>query len=280
MSQTWTRTQVNGWVFAYRYNKTDTESCRVDVITRGIYITHESPPSDCDSGVSAGVFLTGCRLCLQERAGSVAQLSSSGRRLPGSTRSDRRSGGSFATHLSQSSLLRHRRLPDVSPLLAVAPGSGDSGDSSPSDDDAAAVEEYLRRVASAPPAFIDISVPVIPQPASHNLTTHRQMGRQLAQKPETVRLIHACTPFRALSLQPLQELPSPAGLPLTSSMRRMGLRCSTLQEVLHMKLPAAAAAKPTGVKPTSLASSVASIGRAKRRHRQASLASSGSLMSF
>ena len=86
------------------------------------------------------------------------------------------------------------------------------------------------------------------------------------------------TPFKALRLHPLAALPAPGGLPVSSRMRRLGLRCGSLEEVLEMRLPVGPAGRGAGdggvdSTASSLTSSLRSLQRQKQRRRDVSRAS-------
>ncbi|XP_043200255.1 uncharacterized protein LOC122369524 [Amphibalanus amphitrite] len=143
-------------------------------------------------------------------------------------------------------------------------------------EDRAAIESYLRAMAEAEPTYFEVSIPAIPRPARNSLVTNRLLGRQ----QDATQLVRDCTPFKALRLHPLAPLPQSAGLIVSTRMRRLGLLCNSLEEVLEMKLPtgrpgASVSGSGSGAhsKSSSLSSSVLTLQRQKQRRRDISRAS-------
>ena len=131
-------------------------------------------------------------------------------------------------------------------------------------------------MAEATPTFFEVHVPAIPRPARTNLVTNRLLGRQ----QDATQLVRDCTPFKALRLHPLAPLPEPAGLVVSARMRRLGLLCNSLEEVLEMRLPVGRGGSGSGSgtgsgahSRSSLASSLLSLQRQKQRRRDVSRAS-------
>ena len=143
---------------------------------------------------------------------------------------------------------------------------------------ALAMERYLEDMADAEPTFFDVHVPAMPRPARVNLVTNRLLGRQ----EDATRLVRDGTPFKALRLHPLAPLPATAGLVVSTRMRRLGLLCRSLEEVLEMRLPVGPAGRGASVDGSSggarssssgLASSLLTLQRQKQRRRDVSRAS-------
>ncbi|KAF0312591.1 WD repeat-containing protein on Y chromosome [Amphibalanus amphitrite] len=169
-----------------------------------------------------------------------------------------------------------RRRPPDGPGAGRQQASSSPEEQERSEEDHAAIESYLRAMAEAEPTYFEVSIPAIPRPARNNLVTNRLLGRQ----QDATLLVRDCTPFKALRLHPLAPLPEPAGLIVSTRMRRLGLLCNSLEEVLEMKLTtgrpgASVSGSGSGAhsKSSSLSSSVLTLQRQKQRRRDISRAS-------